>query len=84
MQAIETKYYGVTNTRGARIVARASAGKVSIPFPYDAHDPHLEAAKALCVKFNWQNELIGGGLHDGREVFVMIPRGFELVEKQNA
>ena len=49
---ILTKYYGATNTRGARIVARlAGAGKrprVSISYPYELNPYEGHTAAALC------------------------------------
>ena len=55
MQAIVTKYHGPTNSRGARISAKAWAGRVSIPYPHELNSEqgHEKAARALMAKFNW-------------------------------
>lgn len=51
--AIITRYYGATNTRGARIVARlAGAGKrprLSIGFPYELNELGRHTAAALAL-----------------------------------
>lgn len=83
MQAITTTYYGATNTRSSKIVAKSASGlKLSLSYDheYTADKMHERAARALCDKYGWTNELIGGGLSDSSEVWVMIPRGFKLVE----
>ena len=59
---ILTKYYGATNTRGARIVARlAGAGKrprVSISYPYELnpYEGHTAAALALLHSMRREGE----------------------------
>ena len=51
-QAIVTKFLGPTNSRGARIVARAQAGKITVSWDHslnvDAN--HTAAARALAEK----------------------------------
>jgi hypothetical protein len=71
-QAIVTKYYGPTNTRGARIVARAQAGRASVGWGHaDSIDVnHAGAACVLADKFGWSGEWVHGVLPDGRHVFV--------------
>lgn len=72
-QAIQTKYHGPTNTRGSRISAKCSAGKISIPYPYDLSgtECHRKAAIALCEKLKWNPEaMVAGGLPDNTCVFV--------------
>lgn len=86
MQAIVTKYYGATNTKPSKIVAKSASGlKVSVSYEheYNADENHRRAAQALCDKYKWTNALLGGGLSDSEEVWVMIPRHLELVEKTN-
>ncbi len=65
-QAIITKYLAPTETKGARIKAKAFAGSVTIDWDdsIDVDENHLEAAKLLCAKFEWKNELVGGSLPD--------------------
>jgi hypothetical protein len=72
-QAIQTKYHGPTNTRGARISAVCAGGKCSIPYPYELSgtEVHYKAAQTLCAKLNWNPDtLVGGCLHDGTYAFV--------------
>jgi hypothetical protein len=74
MKAIRTKYYGPTNTKGAKIIASDEDGnRVSISYPYELSGEavHRAAANALCVKMGWTGEMIGGSLRDGY-VFVFV------------
>lgn len=65
MKAIITKYIPASNSKGSRIKASAEGvGSIYLSYPHEAHEPHLEAAKALCAKYNWPANLIGGGLPD--------------------
>ena len=57
MKAIQTRYLGPTNYRGARIKAWAYGwGSVTISYPheYNSELAHHEAAKALIAKVNKQ------------------------------
>lgn len=78
MIAIETKYHGPTNTRGARITATTESGhRVSVSYPYEKSgmDAHRVAAMELCrtrLRGGDCNRLIGGGTKDGY-VFVFAP-----------
>ena len=49
MQAIQTKYFAPTDTKGARIKASWSKGSLTIPYPYemDRHHGHQQAARLL-------------------------------------
>lgn len=72
MKAIVTKYRGPTDTRGSRIIASDDDGnRVIVPYPHEAHDPHLEAARALCLKMGWRGKLVSGSTGKGR-VFVWL------------
>ena len=53
MQAIVTKYFGVTNTRGSRIKATAERGSIVVPYPHeiDSGQVHAYAAQKLCEMF---------------------------------
>lgn len=66
-QAIQTKYLGPTNYRGARIKARAAGGTITLSFDYALNGPdnHIAAAIALCEKLQWPTVLTSGCLHDG-------------------
>jgi hypothetical protein len=64
MKAIETRYIGPTNTKGARIVAADSDGnRVTIGYPHELSGEavHRKAAEALRDKMGWTGELIAGG-----------------------
>jgi hypothetical protein len=71
MIAIQTKYLGPTNTRGARIKAWTDSGfSASISYPHEfSHELcHFQAVKALIAKhkLDWNlNEMRYGGTDDG-------------------
>ena len=72
MQAIETEYRGPTNTRGSRIIARAQAGRISVPYDHalDFVENHYAAARALVVKLGWLGSWVGAQVPNGRFVYV--------------
>jgi hypothetical protein len=76
MQAIQTRYLGPTNTRGARIKAWAAAGSITISYPYELSGQacHRSAAEELVKKLDWihsnYGDLLGGQLESGDYVFV--------------
>ena len=53
MQAIETKYYGPTNTKGSKIVAKCARGKLTVSYDHalNIDENHKAACGALCAKF---------------------------------
>lgn len=65
-QAIVTKYFGPTNTRGSRIKASASAGSKTVPYDHalNINDNHAAAAKAFAEKLEWEGKWFGGGMPD--------------------
>jgi hypothetical protein len=69
MIAIETKYLGPTNTKGARIKAIGGKNSITVSFDCSAktvQDAHRIAAEALVNKMEWpQYPLIGGGTRSG-------------------
>jgi hypothetical protein len=72
MKAILTKYHGVTNTRGSRIIAHAEGVKsLTIPYPHELSGEacHRLAATLLCERQEWPTELVGGQLPNGDYVF---------------
>jgi hypothetical protein len=80
--AILTRYYGATNTRGARIVARlAGAGKrprVSIGFPYELDELGRHTAAALALLESMKSDgdayapvLVSAGAIDGGYAFTL-------------
>lgn len=75
--AITTKYLSPTDTRGARIVAKAGTGeRVIIPYPYalSGADVHREAAAALCERMGWQEKDLCGGYTVEGYVFVFVAK----------
>lgn len=66
MQAIRTRYYGPTNTRGSRIVAKCEGGSVTVPFNYslDHEGNHRKAAELLLTRLGWQAVYNGGQFAD--------------------
>jgi hypothetical protein len=78
MQAIITKYYEPTNTRGSRITAKCDAGSVTIPYPYELSGEavHRKAAEALRDKLGWNTDYYGnmasGQIPGGDYVFVFV------------
>jgi hypothetical protein len=77
MKAIQTRYYGPTNTLGARIKAIADGVKavtISYPHEYNAEEAHRVAAQKLADKYGWNNALVGGALPNGDYAFCMVPK----------
>jgi hypothetical protein len=76
MNAIQTRYFGPTNTRGARIKATCETGSITIGYPHELSGMacHALAAKALVKKLGWTDshygELLGGQLKNNDYVFV--------------
>lgn len=78
MQAIQTRYLGLTNSRGARIKAWCAARSLTIPFPYEmsTEDAHLHAAQTLADKLEWAGHYYGtlrqGCLPNGDYCHVLV------------
>lgn len=77
MQAIQTRYFGPSNTRGSRIKAWCAAGSITIPYPHELSGQavYRKAAEALCKKLGWTEpyygeKLLGGCLPNGDHCFV--------------
>ncbi len=66
MQAIITKYLGPTNARGARVVAKCQAGKVTVPWDHakGVDENHAAACLALTTRLNWGRGWVGGAMPD--------------------
>jgi hypothetical protein len=73
-QAITTKYLGPTNHRGARVVAKSQAGRMTIHWDHalDAVDNHRNAARALAEHYGWTDhgKWVAGASYDTGYVFV--------------
>lgn len=74
LQAIVTSYHGATAKRGARVIARAAAGTMTMEWNHslDLEDNHAAVARGLAERFGWSGVYHMGGLHDGRFAFVCI------------
>jgi hypothetical protein len=73
-QAIQTRYHGPGNVRGARVSARCDAGSVMVGWDHalNASENHAAAAAALMAKLGWPDKLRCGVLHDGSYVWVLV------------
>lgn len=62
MQSIRTRYYGPTNTRGSRIVAKCEAGSFSMPYNYalSVWQNHATAAAIMLERLGWGKPYAGG------------------------
>lgn len=75
-QAIVTRYYGPTNTRGSRVKATCDAGSLTVSWDYalDAPENHAAAVYALAHKLGWAGEWILGGMPQAsRDAYVAVP-----------
>lgn len=80
MQAIATKFLAPSANRGARVVARAQAGRVTVGWDHSQNvdENHRRAAKALADKIGWNGSWVAGALHDGTgNVYVCVDRAHE-------
>jgi hypothetical protein len=74
-QAIKTHYLGPTNTKGGRIVAKADAGRIVMPYKHELSilGNHVAAAKQLAEKLDWSGTWIPGSLWRGtRSGYVFV------------
>lgn len=63
-QAIETKFRGPTNCQGARVVARAQAGRLVVSWDHgeSVEENHRRAALRLAERYGWPSaDMVGGG-----------------------
>lgn len=74
-QAIQTKYYGPTNSRGGRIKATCEAKTIWVPWDYafGSEDNHKAAALALMSCLGWRGKWATGSLKDAY-VHVQVER----------
>lgn len=79
MQAIQTKFFGPTNTKGSRVKATAPQGSVTVGYDHalDGEGNHVAAAHALKAKLGWlpapnnyYSDTVCGQLADGTYVHV--------------
>lgn len=80
MQAIQTKYFGPGNVKGARIVAKCAARHLFVSYDHalNVEGNHIAAAEALRAKLEWvgagYGDLASGCLEDGSYAHVMLGR----------
>ena len=76
-QAIETRYLGPTNYRGARIVAVAPAGRLVISWDHElsVDENHAKAAQLFADRYNWGGSWVGGGTRTGQVFVPLAKRG---------
>lgn len=75
MQSITTKYMMPTDTKGARILAKAEAGKLTVPWDHSigVKENYEAAALALAAKMNWSyGAWHGGSAGDSGYVWVCV------------
>ena len=75
MQAIQTKYFAPTDTKGARIKATCERGTRTIPYPYElsGDSVHREAALQLIERFvaeDWKERSIPPSQNPWKRAFV--------------
>lgn len=76
-QAIETKYCGPTNSRGARVRVAAESGTKFVPWDHalNSTENHTRAAEQFASERGWLKNarLVGGGNAKGTGfVFVVV------------
>ena len=66
-QAIETRFFGPTNHRGARIRVRCQARTMFVAWDYSLGIDHNHdaAARELAEKLEWRGRWFGGGSASG-------------------
>ena len=73
-QAVATQFHGPTNHRGARVIAKAEAGRMTHNWDYalGIGGNHRAAAQKLVEKFGWGwgDHWAGGGLPGSGFAFV--------------
>jgi hypothetical protein len=76
MQAIQIKYLGATNTKGARIKAICHAkSRIYSRETLNDDNPGQDAAKRLVTEMGWAHGIWHGGtLKDGTDVYVCEPK----------
>ena len=79
-QAIVTKYFGPTNTKGSRIKVKAYAGSKFYEWDHSVGIElnHLRAATKFADKMGWlkKNDIVGGSMpKSGSYCFVLVNKG---------
>ena len=77
MQAIETKYLGPTNHRGARIKVSAQCGSMTVPYDYASNSgDHQYAVRAFALKMGWFGRWVCAHRADGRGMVAVCVKRF--------
>jgi len=81
-QAITTRYFGPTNTRGARIKATSGSG-LSVYVHCDGSDDseHKNAAETLAAKLKWDGVWCGGAVA-GRDSYAWVLLPGDLADEK--
>lgn len=75
-QGIQTRYFGPTNTKGARVKVWAQAGARYISWDHalNADANHAAACQKFADEWGWTGRWIGGQMPDGKGyLFVNLP-----------
>jgi hypothetical protein len=85
MKAIETKFVGPSNVRGARIIVTDGDHRRVYSYDYGASDPHATAARAFALEMGWSGRWHEGGTRAGH-VFVLdcLDHAFTISEEEAA
>lgn len=67
MQAITVRKLAPTDRSGARLIAKAQAGRITVPWDHALgyERNHVEAARQYVMKFGWSGAYSWGVLPDG-------------------
>lgn len=82
MQAITTKYLPPTDHRDGRVVAKASAGSLTLNWDHnaDVDENHWRAAEALIAKLGWDkhvNTWMAGHLAETNTEYMVFVGNYE-------
>ena len=80
MKAIQTKFLGPSETRGARVKAWIESGSHVVPWDHglEVADNHVAAARKLAELLKWSGRLVGGTLSDGSMAWVFVDGGVSV------
>jgi len=75
-QAIETRFAGPTNHRGARIIVRAQAGRMTVPWDHalNSDENHRVAAEMFAQKWGWGRVKGGANARGDGYCFICIDK----------
>jgi hypothetical protein len=80
MQALITRYVGVTEKRDSFIQVIAERGRRTCPWQdsYDAQENHRRAAETVLRVWKWYGHWVGGGTPDQRGyAFACVPGSYK-------